>query len=95
MSHTSYDIDVHLLETETGERAVYRTQGWDNAEDYGYGFANFIWEEGNYACDCNRALFFARASGKPEPDITCSHDRYRVEKIVKVSTGEVVYEEKV
>jgi hypothetical protein len=39
-------------------------------EDYDYGIEStvFMWQEGNYSCDCNRALFFARASGDPDPE---------------------------
>lgn len=28
----------------------------------------YIWEDGNYGCDCNRSLFFARAANEPEPE---------------------------
>lgn len=37
--------------------------------DYGEAsgeFSDYIWSEGNYSCDCNRSLFFQRASGKDE-----------------------------
>lgn len=37
----------------------------------------FIWTEGNYACDCNRALFFARACGDADPsDRPCGETVY-------------------
>lgn len=40
----------------------------------------FLFEEGNYACDCNRALFFARAGGEPDPeDRCCGNTRFRVD----------------
>ena len=29
----------------------------------------FLWEEGNYSCNCNRFLFFHRALGKSEEEI--------------------------
>jgi len=39
----------------------------------------FMWSAGNYACDCNRHLFFQRALGEmPDDDVVCSHDRYEV-----------------
>lgn len=31
-------------------------------------YGSFIWEEGNYACDCNRALFFEWACGLERDD---------------------------
>jgi hypothetical protein len=31
---------------------------------------------GNYSCDCNRALFFARAKSEEEPDVPCGHEAY-------------------
>lgn len=41
-------------------------------------FSGFIWEDGNYACDCNRHLFFERAAGGDPEDIPCSDGRYTV-----------------
>lgn len=37
----------------------------------------FQWTDGNFGCDCNRALFFARAGKEPDPEIKCGHT-YRV-----------------
>lgn len=43
------------------------------------GSITFQWLEGNYSCDCNRALFFARAAGEPEPeDRPCTDDQFVV-----------------
>ena len=41
-------------------------------------FSEFIWTDGNYACDCNRALFFARAAGAGDPNTACSDGRFVV-----------------
>lgn len=39
----------------------------------------FIWEDGNYSCDCNRTLFFLRAKDEEEPeDPPCSEGKYSV-----------------
>lgn len=39
--------------------------------------SDFIWTEGNYACDCNRELFFCRGLDIDEPeDVECTHGRY-------------------
>lgn len=41
--------------------------------------SGFIWEEGNYSCDCNRALFFARAGGESDDfDAECGEGAYSV-----------------
>ena len=44
---------------------------WDEDGD-------FIWTEGNYACDCNRFLFFERAGGREPGDDEgpCGHTGY-------------------
>jgi len=48
---------------------------------------DYMWSEGNYACDCNRALFFARANGEPDPKILwCSRGKYRVKVVVDDQT---------
>lgn len=39
---------------------------------------NYMWEEGNYACDCNRARFFAKAGGEEAPYIDCGNDKYEI-----------------
>lgn len=61
----------------------------------GFGFQDFIWDEGNFACDCNRHLFFERAGGvEPEfdPDEECSDFKYAVQ-ILDAETREVLYDD--
>jgi hypothetical protein len=88
-----YDVDVYMIDTKTGERAVYRDKtGWDDED----GFFSFNWAEGNYSCDCNRHLFFERALGRKsgqDCESECSEGRYRIERIVRLSDGVTVYEE--
>lgn len=57
-------------------------------------FSDFIWSEGNFSCDCNRHLFFERASGRdPAPGSdTCGDGAYRV-TITDPDTGRVWYDE--
>ena len=52
---------------EVREHAAYYSgdEGWE-----------FQWTEGNFGCDCNRALFFARAKGEPDPDQECGGEAY-------------------
>lgn len=45
----------------TGEVRLYEALGTLD-ENPGWP-STYIWEEGNYACDCNRALFFGYAVG--------------------------------
>ena len=63
-------------------------------------YSDFVWVLGNYACDCNRHLFWLRAAGEPEDDDggesetsehRCSHDRYAVR--LTDADGKVLYED--
>lgn len=54
----------------------------------------FIWLEGNFSCDCNLALFFARAKSN-DPlewvDCVCGNELYKIDKIVIRETGRIVW----
>lgn len=40
----------------------------------------FLWADGNYACDCNRASFFAWAGGEKEPrGVPCGMSTYVID----------------
>lgn len=60
----------------------------------------FLWEDGNYSCNCNRFLFFERALGKTEAEVGAldrhgdcgTYEKYRVD-FIKDETGKVVYKE--
>ena len=55
--------------------------------------SDYIWSEGNYACDCNRALFFNLAAGIHENDhYECSDGLYSV-RVRNRETGVVFYSE--
>lgn len=54
---------AHLFDPSTGIRVAVR----ETFKDYTELAADFMWTEGNYACDCNRRLFMARALGTDEP----------------------------
>ena len=67
-----------------GEVHLYET-------DY---YGEFIWSEGNFACDCNRSLFFLWAVGADEADdddTPCSDDRFSVR--IKDKTGTLLYQD--
>ena len=66
------------------EDSLYTTEDYDGI---------YIWESGNYSCDCNRDLFFNRALGKLDnDDIDCGHWKYRVD-FIKDTAGRVLYTE--
>jgi hypothetical protein len=90
----NYPIDVHILDEQTGEVVVYKSEGYDDDDEPPGTFNPFIWCDGNFSCDCNRALFFAEAAGRPRPeDSPCTETRYRIVQIVRVSDAKVVYQE--
>lgn len=91
-----FPADVYITDTKTGEPRVYRT--WETRPDAeGLGGVEFSWSEHNNACDCNRALFFARAADEDEAEVEvevkCGDGRYRVDRIVDVERNEIVYTE--
>lgn len=60
-------------------------------------YGDFIWCEGNFACDCNRYLFWCRAADESEaededaPEHRCGHERYSVR--LTAEDGRVLYED--
>lgn len=57
-------------------------------------YSEFWWSEGNAACDCNRADWFAEAGAEPEPDqkdTPCGSSRFSV--TVSDTGGAVLYDE--
>ena len=81
---------VKIKKNKTGEIVDYYNDStiWDNGINF------FIWEEGNYSCDCNRELFFERAKGN-EPDsdnVKCGTGGFSV-NIYCPKTNECLYKE--
>lgn len=85
----SHLIDVHLYRPSTGDRRVYRPE-YPWVED-GEGNPGFIWDEGNYGCDCNRSLFLYNWEREP---MECGNTIV-IEKIVIRYTDTVLYSEPV
>lgn len=74
---------IEISDTSTGVTATYQDQNWDE----------YMWTEGNYACDCNRFLFHRRALGE-DPDFddgSCGEKRFKIR--VMNEAGNVVYSE--
>jgi hypothetical protein len=83
-------VDVHLLRVSDNVERVSRDTA-PLASDVT--ICTFLWEEGNYACDCNRYLLFQRAGGDSEEDIRCSQGQYTV-WITNPADGRVLYDER-
>lgn len=79
-------IVVRIVDTNTGEAVEYSTTGWFSDGV----FEEYIWAEGNFACDCNRGDFFDEAAGRPDTLQPCGDTRFRVEWI-KDAAGVVLY----
>lgn len=75
---------VSILNKETCEVRRYREDStWNDTNE-------FIWSEGNFACDCNRHMMFQRANGEePEWGTPCGKSRYSVLEI-ELPNGKVV-----
>lgn len=76
-------VYVTILDTYTSERRVFTELAW----------FTFLWSDGNYSCDCNRALFFADANGEARPsDPPCDVDdrRYLITEVTDVA-GNLLY----
>ena len=86
-------IEVRIRRNSDGVIRTYEGKGyWDDGLcGEPAGPSTFIWEEGNFSCDCNRELFFLRAGQEPEHDeVECGADRYAVE-LVNPKDGRVFY----
>lgn len=93
MSDKKMPVIVVSREEKTGELVAYY-------DEYGIWFYDdgepnpFMYQEGNYSCDCNRGLFHGRAKGlKPGwNDHNCGGDKYSVD-LYNADTLELVYRE--
>jgi hypothetical protein len=95
MNHIHFD--VYLTHIPTGEQIIYHDNfGHVTDEEDWKSRSIFIWEDGNYSCDCNRALFFERAKTGDDSvwvEQECGHIVYKLDKLVVRETGEIVYSE--
>lgn len=92
LTRNSDNKTVEFVETHGDYPQYKRDEGWEFDPV-------FIWELGNYSCDCNRYLFFERALGTSEEEIDardpnkCGHADYRVNWIRNDETSTVIYTE--
>ena len=97
-----FPIDVYLRDTVTGFEHVHSMVG-SSAYEFGDPFAEFIWSEGNFSCDCNRSLFITewgtigpqelQDMANDESGRCPNTERIVVDRIIRTDTGETVYTE--
>jgi len=65
-------LNIHIRRNSDGKRVVYCDDSeWDATREY-------MWAEGNYACDCNRSIFFSNATGNDDDCTDCGSDGFSV-----------------
>ena len=81
---TDRAVWVEIRRSEDGAVRQFADIAWFDADPDGRGetFNDFMWADGNYACDCNRELFWLRAGGEAREDslerASCGDGRYQV-----------------
>lgn len=75
---------VAVTDTSTGE-----TRSYVDPDAWGREIDRYMWEDGNWACDCVRARSFAEAAGEPNPELKCGCERFTV--VISDAAGKVVY----
>lgn len=85
-------VIIEITDTTTGEmRSVPDAWGFDDDPNSQDRADEFLWSDGNNACDCNRHLLFDRAVGIENEDRQCGEDRFSV--VIKARDGTVLYED--
>ena len=90
-NHFWVKIAVIIQDNKTKENVFYLDDAIYDEENKRA--STWIWEEGNFSCDCNRYLFYQRAKNLEEyDDIDCSYVKYSV-CIINPKTKEILYDE--
>jgi hypothetical protein len=87
--HKYLRVQISITRVSDGKNATY----WDDEGLYQNGEydGTFIWEDGNFSCDCNRSIFFHKALGEPEAvEAECGESKFRVD-FIKDETGKIWY----
>lgn len=70
------EFDLLMHDNETGEtKTVHIDLTW-------YGHSLFMWQEGNFSCDCNRGDFFYPESRHEDHDYPCNGRRFTIIKAI-------------
>lgn len=81
---------VHIRQEATGiVRNRHEENLWEDAD--GDSVCGYMWTEGNYSCDCNRASMWADLAGEDDPEPGCGDEKYKIR--VTNELGEEVYTE--
>lgn len=81
MTHTNYV--VYIRDRTTGFIRSHKPLGvWCEIQE-------FMWSEGDYACDCNRSLFY---HGDAIPEVECTDFIYDV-CVISEDPVEILYDE--
>lgn len=84
------DVVVHIMDNTTGQCVSFDDYLlWDYEDDIP---DTYIWERGNFQCDCNRGSFFDKVLGQEKDDYECGDGRYSV-NLQNPVTGEYFYTE--
>ena len=85
------NITAQIKNNETGEIRQYAVIGiWDKEIN---GPNTYIWEEGNWSCDCNRCDFWHQSGGEEEwEESECGFEKFSV-NLSNPETGEIFYRE--
>lgn len=80
-----------LLQVKRNSDNIARFYGsdWEYERDGSF----YIWEDGNYSCDCNRRSFFLRAADEEEPEENACGDGAFSVRLFDAQTGELVYQD--
>lgn len=94
MSEDRFRARAHWTDTKTGQTGVYvdKESGGGSIGmdcDIPARISDFMWCDGNYACDCNRGLFFLNS----DEDFPCSEKRFVITKLeaLRLTSDQVVH----
>jgi predicted dehydrogenase len=89
---TLVKIIALIRKNKTGEIREYKDElywgNWYQDEEP----STYIWEDGNYSCDCNRYLFFQRVKNENEDNEECGDELYSV-NLKNPKNEEIFYKE--
>lgn len=93
MQAAGYRIRVFIRDNSTGEVAEFKCYGHPEEDSSGNltqdTFDDYIWADGNYACDGNRAQFWYEAKGlECQEEHKCGVERYSI-RITREDGAEV------
>jgi len=87
-------IVAHIRKNSTGEVVCDQTYVYLNDDSEFENGNSFIWKDGNFACDCNRHLFFERLINPDgeDTDVPCGFTLYSV-NLYNAKTNQCFYKE--